>query len=88
MRGSQRSSGFSVAVETILDCRLYDLGSRVAVLIVTYRCRNLASEDVTLSHERKEVRLFRIDQLDDLPMPAGYRASIRRSAHSSKLHRD
>jgi hypothetical protein len=47
-------------------------------VIVTYGCRNMASEDMMLSHEHKEVGLFRVDQLDALAMPDGYRASIKR----------
>ena len=80
--------GLSVVVETILDCWLFNIRGQVEVVIVTYGCRNIASEDMTLSHEHKEVGLFRLDQLDDLPMPDGYRGSIKRWTLSCGWQRD
>lgn len=74
--------GLEVACGPILDCWLYDvLGqgqSRGQVLIVTYACRLLRPGVPVVSHEHKELRLFAPQLIDGLPMPAGYRDSIRR----------
>lgn len=88
VREIQEELGLSVAVEAILDSWLYNIRGEVEVVIVTYGCRNLASEEVRLSHEHKEIGLFHLDQLDDLPMPDGYRASIKRWASSGGLQQD
>lgn len=82
VREIQEELGLSVAVDTILDSWLYDIRGEVEVLIVTYGCMNMASENVTLSREHKEIGLFHLDQLDGLSMPDGYRASIKRWASS------
>jgi 8-oxo-dGTP pyrophosphatase MutT (NUDIX family) len=61
----------------ILDCWLYDIQGRVEVLVVTYGCI-LHGGEVTLSHEHKAVGLFSPGEIEELPMPEGYRRSIRR----------
>jgi 8-oxo-dGTP pyrophosphatase MutT (NUDIX family) len=65
-----------VTVDRLLDCWVYDILGRVKVLIVTYGC-TLGGGRVTVSSEHKEVGLFRVPELDALPMPEGYRASVR-----------
>lgn len=71
-----------VGVEEILDCWLYDIQGRVEVVVVTYGC-TLRGGEVTLSHEHKEVGLFHPADVESLPMPEGYRRSIRRWALSA-----
>lgn len=70
-----------VGVEEILDCWVYDIQGRVEVLVVTYGCA-FQGGHVTLSHEHKEVGLFEPEEVEGLPMPEGYRRSIRRWASS------
>jgi 8-oxo-dGTP pyrophosphatase MutT (NUDIX family) len=65
-----------VTVERLLDCWVYDIRGRVKVLIVTYGC-TLDSGAIAVSGEHKEVGLFRVPELDALPMPEGYKASVR-----------
>jgi len=79
VREIKEEVGLSVAVDAILDSWVYNICGQVEVLIVTYRCRNLGPEDISVSHEHKEVALFYLEQLDSLPMPNGYRVSIKRS---------
>ncbi len=64
-----------------------NIPGQVEVVIVT-GCQNIASEEVTVSDEHKEVGLFRLDQLDEPPMPDGYRESIKRWTSSRGLQRD
>jgi len=66
-----------VAAVTILDCWLYDIPKAREVVIVTYGCRYDGDGRVTMSHEHKAVGLFGLDEIDALPMPEGYRRSIR-----------
>ena len=68
----------AVSVERLLDCWVYDILGRVKVLIVTYGCSLHSSAPIAISGEHKAVGLFRVPELDALPMPEGYRASVRR----------
>ena len=67
-----------VRVGRLLDCWVYDILGRVKVLIVTYGCALDSAGPVAVSSEHKEVGFFRVRELDALPMPEGYRASVRR----------
>lgn len=67
-----------VGVCEILDCWLYDIQNRHEVVIVTYGCRYDGDGAVTMSHEHKAVGLFTVAEIAALPMPEGYRRSIRR----------
>jgi len=61
----------------ILDCWLYNILDRQEVVIVTYGCHYDGDGRVTMSHEHKAVGLFGLAEIDALPMPEGYRRSIR-----------
>ncbi|HZO00966.1 MAG TPA: hypothetical protein VFB93_07180 [Burkholderiales bacterium] len=45
--------------------------------IVTDGCTLDSAAPVAISSEHKEVGFFRVGELDALPMPEGYRASVR-----------
>jgi threonine/homoserine/homoserine lactone efflux protein/ADP-ribose pyrophosphatase YjhB (NUDIX family) len=62
----------------LLDCWLYEVLPGREVLIVTYGCRHDGDGTVRMSEEHTAVDLFDVTQLDGLPMPDGYRQSIRR----------
>jgi 8-oxo-dGTP pyrophosphatase MutT (NUDIX family) len=70
--------GLDVACGPILDSWLYDIAGQGQVFIVTYACSLLRPGVPTLSHEHKELRLFAPAHVDSLPMPEGYKESIRR----------
>jgi 8-oxo-dGTP pyrophosphatase MutT (NUDIX family) len=67
-----------VRVGPLLDCWRYRVLPGQEVLIVTYGCAPLAGGTPRLSHEHSAVRLFGAGDIEGLPMPEGYRASIRR----------
>ena len=67
-----------VSVDRLLDCWVYDILGKVKVLIVTYGCRLDSPRPIAISSEHKEVGLFALPEIDRLPMPEGYRASVRR----------
>jgi 8-oxo-dGTP pyrophosphatase MutT (NUDIX family) len=66
-----------VAVGDILDCWLYDIANQGQVVIVTYGCRYDGAGAVTMSDEHSAVGLFAVAEIAGLPMPEGYRRSIR-----------
>jgi 8-oxo-dGTP pyrophosphatase MutT (NUDIX family) len=73
--------GWSVEAGPLLDAWVYRIESAGRdVLILTYACRE--HDDVPravpqVSHEHRQARLFHVDDLGELPMPEGYRRSIR-----------
>ena len=67
----------AVTVERLLDCWVYDILGHVKVLIVTYGCMLDSRTPISVSSEHKEVGLFGVQELDRLPMPEGYRSSVR-----------
>jgi mutator protein MutT len=69
--------GLDVECGAILDSWVYEIRAGTIVLIVTYGCRLRRAHEIRISHEHKRVGLFAPDEIDALPMPAGYRRSIR-----------
>jgi hypothetical protein len=60
--------------ESPVDC----CARETKVLIVTYGCTLGSNGPIEISSEHKQVGLFSVDELQRLPMPEGYRASVRR----------
>jgi 8-oxo-dGTP pyrophosphatase MutT (NUDIX family) len=69
--------GIKIDVGPILDCWLYEVLPGREVVIVTYGVQRVGDEPLRISHEHKRMETFAIDQIDSLPMPEGYRRSIR-----------
>jgi 8-oxo-dGTP pyrophosphatase MutT (NUDIX family) len=67
----------AVTVEALLDCWLYEVLPGQEVVIVTYGCRADDAAAPQLSAEHQAVGLFTLAELATLPMPEGYRRSIR-----------
>lgn len=66
-----------VTADELLDCWLYEVLPGREVVIVTYGCRYDGNGIVRMSHEHSAVGQFDLSELDGLPMPEGYRRSIR-----------
>jgi 8-oxo-dGTP pyrophosphatase MutT (NUDIX family) len=79
VREIREESGWSVACGQLLDTWIYRISPTVGeVLIITYACRLLdLNAAPVLSQEHNEIGLFCPGEIDDLPIPDGYRASIR-----------
>ena len=69
--------GIRVAVKSILDSWLYEVLPDQYVVIVTYGVERLDQAELRLSHEHRRLSTFPLSELDHLPMPEGYRRSIR-----------
>jgi 8-oxo-dGTP pyrophosphatase MutT (NUDIX family) len=66
-----------IRVERILDCWLYAIPGHGEVVIVTYACAVLRSDDLRRSLEHKDLLLARSEELANLTLPKGYRRSIK-----------
>ena len=66
-----------VTADELLDCWLYEVLPGREVVIVTYGCRYDGDGIVRVSPEHSAVGQFDLSELDGLPMPEGYRRSIR-----------
>jgi 8-oxo-dGTP pyrophosphatase MutT (NUDIX family) len=69
--------GVSVIVKAILDCWLYEVLPARYVVIVTYGVERAGVEVLRLSAEHRRLGVFSLDELDGLPIPEGYRRSVR-----------
>ena len=77
VREMEEELGLRVRAGPLLDCWLYEVHPGVEVLIVTYGCYPEPFTEVTYSSEHKAVGTFAPDRVGELPMPEGYRRSIR-----------
>jgi 8-oxo-dGTP pyrophosphatase MutT (NUDIX family) len=66
-----------VEAAALLDTWVYAITPEVRVLIVTYGCAETAEREAMLSHEHKQLAWFPLAHVALLPMPEGYKASIR-----------
>src|SRR5881396_802555 len=69
--------GLRVSPGPLLDSWVYHIAAGVDVLIVTYGCSPARFASVTHSPEHKAVGLFTLQEIQALPMPEGYKRSIR-----------
>lgn len=69
--------GLEVSPQRILDSWTYTIVPGVHVLVITYGCIERTEREAVLSHENKELRWFDLDQIDELRLPEGYKASIK-----------
>jgi len=68
---------WTVTTGPILDTWMYYINAAEKhVFIVTYGCYPLGTVEPVLSHEHKEISLFREDDVAGLAMPEGYKRSI------------
>jgi len=69
----------ALAIEplSILDSWVYTIVPGVHVLVLTYGCLESSRDEAALSDEHKELRWFKLAEVDSLRMPEGYKASIR-----------
>ena len=77
VREIREELAIEVAADELLDCWLYEVLPGRHVVIVTYGCGYDGDGDVRMSDEHSAVGLFDLAQIDGLPMPEGYRRSIR-----------
>ena len=68
----------------LVDSWVYTIEPGVNVLILTYGCIETREADAVPSDEHRQLAWLEIDELDSLPMPDGYKASIRRWAGSAR----
>jgi ADP-ribose pyrophosphatase YjhB (NUDIX family) len=69
--------GVEVTVKAILDSWVYEVLPQRHVAIVTYGVARLGQGRLRVSGEHRRLGLFALGEIDALPMPEGYRRSIR-----------
>ena len=77
VREFAEESGAVVEVTRIIDCCLYEVLPGHEVVIVTYGVERCDREELRVSDEHRRIGLFKLDQIEALPIPEGYRRSIR-----------
>ena len=74
----------TVLPEAILDAWIYTIAPGTHVLVVTYGCSETDERHPVISDEHVQLRWVPLSELDTLPMPEGYRRSIRSWAHRDR----
>src|ERR1700676_1522211 len=69
--------GAEIAVGPIVDCWNYEVLPGRHVMIVTYAVARAARGEFRISDEHRQAGWFPLDALGALPLPEGYRRSIR-----------
>jgi mutator protein MutT len=80
VREIREELGVAATPGRLLDVWLYRVGPDLPageVLVVTYGCRAAPFDEISLSAEHRAGRLIPLSELDALPIPDGYRRSIR-----------
>ena len=77
-REIEEETGWPVQVGRILDSWMYYIAQADKhVFIVTYGCHAVGETPLQVSSEHKEAALFGHGDVESLPMPEGYKRSIR-----------
>ena len=71
--------GIEVRCGPILDSWLFEVLPGREVLVVTYAAEAPSFDGLQRSEEHSAVGLFTAAEMEELPMPEGYRESIRRA---------
>jgi 8-oxo-dGTP pyrophosphatase MutT (NUDIX family) len=74
--------GLRARAGALLDVWRYAIAGAGDVLIVTYAMAIDSFEGMRCSDEHSEARVLDVGEVDALPMPAGYKASIRRAGRA------
>ena len=86
IREVKEELGVEVIIDKILDSWVYEVLPGRQVLIVTYGVRNGDYRDMRVSDEHRRFGLFTLGELEQLPMAAGYRRSVREWAAFCGIH--
>jgi 8-oxo-dGTP pyrophosphatase MutT (NUDIX family) len=62
----------------LLDAWVYTITVGVHVLVITYGCHERSTRDAVVSAEHSRFHWVPLVEVDTLPMPEGYKSSIRR----------
>ena len=75
-REIEEELGLDVVPTWLVDSWVYDIAAGTHVLVLTYGCVERSARAAILSHEHSRFEWVRVDEIDGLPMPDGYRRSI------------
>ena len=66
-----------IKVTDIIDSWVYTIIDNKHVLIVTYACSKIKSDNFQISNEHKEGKWFTLEEIKSINMPTGYKRSIK-----------
>jgi len=69
--------GAAVEVARIIDCWLYEVLPQREVVIITYGVKRRDESELRISDEHRRFGFFTLHEIEALPIPEGYRRSIR-----------
>ncbi|RNB81949.1 NUDIX hydrolase [Brevibacillus panacihumi] len=69
----------SCSVLRCVDVWVYEVLEGRHVLIVTYLCETMETDRLKISEEHSEWKSFKVDKIDEVHMPEGYKNSIKKA---------
>lgn len=86
IREIKEELNIDVSVHSLVDVWMYNILGKVNVLIITYLCNPLKIDEATLkiSNEHEELGIFRLDEINNLNIPKGYKNSIEKASVAIK----
>ena len=66
-----------VEVARIIDCWVYEVLPQREVVIITYGVKRREEGELIISDEHRRFGFFTVHEIEALPIPEGYRRSIR-----------
>lgn len=69
--------GAVVVVARIIDCWVFEVLPQREVVIITYGVQRCDEEELRVSDEHRRLGFFTLHEIEALPIPEGYRRSIR-----------
>lgn len=79
-REIEEELGLDVEPASLVDAWVYDIAAGTRVVVLTYGCIERSARSATLSDEHTRFEWIPLDDIERLPMPDGYKASIARWA--------
>jgi len=76
IREIKEELGLDVTLGPLIDCWNYKFSADRQIVIVTYGCHANDLTELVHSAEHKAVSSFKIDEIENLNMPSGYKRSI------------
>ena len=81
IREIKEELAIDVQIVSLVDVWMYNIQSKIKVLIVSYVCKPISMDEkkLKISNEHKELGLFTPEEISALNMPDGYKSSIKKA---------
>lgn len=76
IREIEEETGIKATINRVLRPYIFNVMDKIPVLIIPYECKFKNFENIKISSEHKEIGVHKIEDLDKINLPVGYRKTI------------